>query len=233
MFKLPEVFCFCLLPYLGCAFQTINFEHLNTSNGLSNNFVYCAYEDRDGYIWFGTEDGLNRWDRNNFKIFRNDPRDSSSISNNRVLWISEDKEGALWISTVFGLNCCDKYRESFQQYFFRDSISFIPHANTVGPIILDKNNIVWIGTRAGLIKYNQKSAKFSRYIPAPESLEFSLFSANYFIWIHKTDAHNILIGSADGVLKFNIPAKQFQRITPPQINSGNSGTRPVADRFKS
>jgi len=50
--------------------QNVRFDHLSTEDGLSNNFCYCTFQDQDGYIWIGTDDGLNRWDGYDFKIFQ-------------------------------------------------------------------------------------------------------------------------------------------------------------------
>jgi len=83
--------------------QEIAFNHLTVQSGLSNNKVNTVIQDRTGFIWFGTEDGLNRYDGYNFKIFRHDPSDSNSLSGNSVWSLMEDHIGNIWIGTKGGV----------------------------------------------------------------------------------------------------------------------------------
>src|SRR5476651_171636 len=75
----------------------LRFEHITDKDGLSNNSVKCIYKDKDGFLWFGTQDGLNRYDGSAFKIYRHDKNDSTSISGNPVDYITDDGHGNLWI----------------------------------------------------------------------------------------------------------------------------------------
>src|SRR4051812_32301376 len=75
------------------------FKKLNTENGLSNNRVKCILQDKRGFIWIGTEDGLNRFDGTNFVIFRHQPSNPAGISGNIISDLLEDKDGILWIAT--------------------------------------------------------------------------------------------------------------------------------------
>lgn len=79
-------------------------EYLGIEQGLSNNAVTAIYEDQHGFMWFGTYDGLNRYDGYHFKIFRNKPDDTASLINNRIVSICEDKENNLWIGTKQGVS---------------------------------------------------------------------------------------------------------------------------------
>ncbi len=73
--------------------QSYYFRHYQVENGLSNNAVICSLQDKKGFLWFGTKDGLNRFDGYTFKIFRNNSTDSQSIGNNFIHCIYEDKQG--------------------------------------------------------------------------------------------------------------------------------------------
>src|SRR5689334_24971756 len=75
---------------------------LGIDQGLSNNFVRCIYQDKNGFMWFGTYDGLNRYDGYEFKIFRNNFKNNRSLINNWINAISEDAKGDLWIGTRQG-----------------------------------------------------------------------------------------------------------------------------------
>ena len=114
-YRILVAFLFFLPAIVISQYTNLHFEHITVENGLSNNFCYCTFQDKEGYIWFGTENGLNRWDGNNFKIFKNNPNDSTTISNNRIFGITEDKDGVLWISTAFGLNKYIKDTDSFKR----------------------------------------------------------------------------------------------------------------------
>lgn len=92
----------CLTGNMRAQQPRLYFERLNNGNGLSHNKVNCFLEDRRGFMWIGTEDGLNRYDGHTFTVFRNDPGNPSSISGNIVTDILEDKDALLWIATADG-----------------------------------------------------------------------------------------------------------------------------------
>ncbi|GGA99357.1 ligand-binding sensor domain-containing protein [Puia dinghuensis] len=94
--------------------QPYYFRHLQVENGLSNNAVICSLQDKKGFLWFGTKDGLDRFDGYSFKIFRNDPDDSSSIGSNFIHCLYEDQKGLLWVGTEKGLYRFDAATESFR-----------------------------------------------------------------------------------------------------------------------
>ena len=94
--------------------QNLNFGHISVEEGLSNSYVNCLLQDQTGFIWFGTDDGLNRFDGYEIKIYRNDPTDSSSIANNIVWSLFEDKDGCLWIGTKGGI--LDRFNPSTNKF---------------------------------------------------------------------------------------------------------------------
>src|SRR5882724_947435 len=83
--------------------QSYYFRHFQVENGLSNNAVICSLQDKKGFLWFGTKDGLDRFDGYSFKIFRSDPDDSGSIGSNFIHSLYEDPKGVLWVGTEKGL----------------------------------------------------------------------------------------------------------------------------------
>src|SRR5512142_308349 len=85
----------------GAQQTSIRFERVT---GLSQSAVNCIYQDRHGFMWFGTEDGLNRFDGYSFSVLRRDPADASSLSHNFVWAVQEDADGGLWVGTEGGLN---------------------------------------------------------------------------------------------------------------------------------
>jgi len=79
--------------------HSFEFEQLTIKDGLSQSSINCIYQDRKGFLWIGTQDGLNRYDAYNFKIYRHDPRDSTSLAGNFINAVCEDSQGRLWIGT--------------------------------------------------------------------------------------------------------------------------------------
>src|ERR1043165_6265498 len=82
--------------------QQIRFEHLGINDGLSQSNVTCVLQDSRGFMWFGTQDGLNRWDGYQFTVYKNRVDDSTTISNNSIKSIAEDSEGNIWVATWGG-----------------------------------------------------------------------------------------------------------------------------------
>src|SRR5215212_5787067 len=89
------------------------FRHYEVEHGLSNNTVLCSVQDKKGFMWFGTIDGLNRFDGYTFKTFRNDPSNKKSIGNNSIFHLYADSDGNLWAGTSKGLFRYDPIEESF------------------------------------------------------------------------------------------------------------------------
>ena len=80
--------------------QSFDFSHLDNSNGLSNNQVECIFKDSRGFMWFGTNQGLNRYDGLNFKVYKHNRNDPTSIPFDRITHIQEDSEGRLWLQVL-------------------------------------------------------------------------------------------------------------------------------------
>jgi len=113
---LALIVLYSLLPLPLLAIKNINFKHLSLDNGLSNSVVYQIIQDDKGYLWFGTEDGLNRYDGYNFKVYKHDPNDPESISNNVIISVHLDNHGSIWIGTMNGLNCLNPLTGKFRRY---------------------------------------------------------------------------------------------------------------------
>src|ERR1044072_10015361 len=93
------------------------FNRITTDNGLSHNKVNCILQDKRGFIWIGTEDGLNRYDGQYFTLFRNKPNDTTTISGNIITDLLEDENGVLWITTSDGGFTKYDYRLSANKQF--------------------------------------------------------------------------------------------------------------------
>jgi signal transduction histidine kinase/ligand-binding sensor domain-containing protein/DNA-binding response OmpR family regulator len=130
--------------------EEIQFEHINVEQGLSQNTIYCIFQDSRGFIWFGSQDGLNRYDGYGFTIFKHNPDDPTSLSANVIWCIYEDGFGVLWIGTLGGgINKFDREKEQFIDYRHNPDDSTSLSNNTVLSIYEDNSSELWIGTEGG------------------------------------------------------------------------------------
>jgi len=134
------------------------FEHISIDNGLSQGTIKGIIQDKKGFMWFATHDGLNRFDGYSFKIFRNDEKDKNSISGNWIEAIDIDIKNDLWMAHSEGFSMFDKNSESFVNYFFEDfKFPELQIDNSAYSIYCDKaykQNIIWLGIKGGVIRFD-------------------------------------------------------------------------------
>lgn len=140
--------------------QQLNFKHIGIEDGLSNSTIECIFQDHRGFIWFGTRDGLNRYDGTQIISYKH-TSDSSSISDNYIRCIFESKDKKLWIGTSNGLNRFNAELNSFQRFKASKSISALSN-NTVTSIAENERGL-WISTYSGLNRLDQTTGKFETY----------------------------------------------------------------------
>ena len=104
MKKCISILIFSLILFFNGYSQQYIFSNYSINDGLSQSVVNCVFQDSRGFIWVGTQNGLNRFNGETFDVYTYNPVDSNSISNNWIFSISEDKNGDLWIGTKNGLN---------------------------------------------------------------------------------------------------------------------------------
>ncbi|GAB6007599.1 hybrid sensor histidine kinase/response regulator [Dysgonomonas reticulitermitis] len=140
------------------------FSNLSLADGLSQITVSCIHQDAKGFMWFGTRNGLNRYDGYNFDIFLSDPDDNTSITDNHIISITEDREGNLWIGTNNGLNKFDMNTNKFKRFYVDSNNPKSLSHNTIYSVYADEEDNIWIGTETGLELYNKKTDSFSRIL---------------------------------------------------------------------
>ncbi len=215
-------FCSLQLWYSNAFGQDIAFKHLTVENGLSNNKVNCVLEDKVGFIWFGTEDGLNRFDGYEVKIYRHQTNDKKSISGNNIWTLFEDAEGYLWVGTKSGeVNRYDPKADQFDSWKIESNNTT---ENSVACIYQDKNGMFWIGTyKNGLYQFDLKKNKFINWQYQPNNAKS--LSNNYVTAIQEDSKNNLWISTYNGLNKFNpaISQKSFTRFYhDPKINTSIS-----------
>ncbi|WP_310586119.1 hybrid sensor histidine kinase/response regulator [Telluribacter humicola] len=159
----------------------MHFRHLTTNEGLSQNNVTCILQDSKGFMWFGTQDGLNRFDGYEFRIYRNDPGRPGSLSHSYVWKIFEDREGRIWVGTDDGgLNLFDRATNSFIHYRHKPGDKNSLSHNKVVAITQDRQGRLWVGTSGGgLNMFNPSTGTFTRFQHSaanPRSLSHNVVS---------------------------------------------------------
>lgn len=140
----------------------ISFENFPYMSQLPSNSIRRLFQDKEGYMWFGTLDGLCRYDGYQVKSFRSDMNNPTLLTNNEILCLTEDNENHLWIGTNQGLNILDK--SNFKIVPFNEDIFRGDH---ISSLVTDNNGNIWIGSQRGLYFYNVRTKSIRNYASDP------------------------------------------------------------------
>ncbi len=215
------IFLFILFNKLFPQSNESNFVHLISENGLYQNTVHAILQDKKGFIWFATEDGLNKYDGYNFTVYKNNPQDSNSISDNFIWTIFEDKSGTLWIGTNSGgLSKFNESTETFTNYRNNSNDSQSISHNNIRAIYEDHKGSLWVGTEGGgLNKFDKKNNSFIHYSHNPHD-PHSL-NNNVVLSIYEDLDGDLWVGSDGGLDLFDSKKNQFNNFT---FNPNNTNT---------
>ena len=141
------------------------FTSVSTEQGLSSSEVWSVLRDRRGFMWFGTLDGLNRYDGYKMKVFKYALTDPTSLSDNKIRTVYEDRAGTLWIGTWNGgLNRYERESETFTRFQHDPANPDSLSSDSVFAILEDRAGMLWLGTRAGgLDRFDPATGVFSHY----------------------------------------------------------------------
>lgn len=188
--------------------KQIRFENMDINDGLSQSLVNDILQDKLGFIWIATQDGLNKYDGNQFVIYKKIPNNENSLSNNFVHAIFEDSEGYLWIGTNGGgLNRFDPRTEEFVRY------DLGPQNRIVTDIAEDKNGFIWFSTTGnGVNKFDKKKSRSTTYVFKGEE------ARNVQCLIVNKNGEVYAGTSGKGLLKYNTEHERFDRLNHPLID---------------
>lgn len=190
--------------------QQINLTTFNSANGLSQNTIYSCYKDRYGLMWFGTADGLNKYDGYRVTVYKNQRNDSRSIGANLITSITEDGNGDLWIGTrLGGLSRYNRATDNFST-FKNDPVhpNSVSH-NNVTFILLDKEANIWVGTENGLNCFNVKTGNFKRFYHQKDKA--NSLSNSSIKTLFQDSKSNLWVGTANGLNLFDAKKETFKQ----------------------
>ena len=205
------IYFFCLASHVQSLSQApkLKFKHISTEQGLSNSTIESVYQDKRGFIWLGTRDGLNRYDGYQMVVYRFDPKDTNSISDNYIQYIYEDRNQALWVGTINGLNRFDVATNSFTRYKHIPGNPQSLSNNLVNCIYEDPNGKLWISTFGGglnLFKPEENGFIHFQHNPArPGSL-----SDDRVNYLHEDSQGNFWVATENGLNLFNRQTGSFK-----------------------
>lgn len=213
----------CVLAFLtliswSCFAQpgSVFLDQYTVDDGLTQSEVSCILKDSRGYVWMGTQNGLNRFDGHQFTHYRHQPFQSRSLSHDYILSLCEDRQHQLWIGTRQGLNRFDPSTGTFVRYGGTDKYSKL----VVNAICQDKQGFLWIGTHNGLLR-------ISPQITPDADFQYVFQSANYQLKglvVHTllTDpAGTIWAGTSQGLVRISVSAPGKLSVAPWPGISGN------------
>ena len=218
-----KIYSFFISVFLFLGFLTVSaqqtsyyFKHLTVEDGLSQSTVFCVLQDKKGFMWFGTSDGLNKYDGYRFTVYNNNPLDSTSISGNSITSVYEDPTGDLWVGTSEGiLNKFNRSDNTFEQHILEITtlkISVLDNSYYTYPLVFSRHNNqtittimqgvkdhLWIGTWGnGLIDFNKKTGKIDHYFNVAN--DSTTLSSNRITSIAKDSDGHIWVGTFGGGL---------------------------------
>jgi signal transduction histidine kinase/ligand-binding sensor domain-containing protein/DNA-binding response OmpR family regulator len=187
--------------------KELNFIALTTKNGLSSNTVNVTLQDHNGLMWFGTSDGLNKFDGTNFTAYNHDERDSTSIPANEVISLLEDKAGKLWVGTSHGgLAYYDPQHNSFVSYKGDGSMQ---KGNPAAARALYQDHFgdIWVGSYGGFRIIDPLTGKVTTIDINP--LLTNAVNTLVVLTFFEDNRHRMWIGTNGGLLIFNRKSAKF------------------------
>jgi signal transduction histidine kinase/ligand-binding sensor domain-containing protein/CheY-like chemotaxis protein len=191
----------------------VNLSTINSSNPISQNTIQAIFKDSYGFMWFGTQDGLNKYNGYEMQVFKHVRNDPNSLPANSIVAISEDANQNLWIGTrIDGVSKYDRKCRKFYNFRHKPGDPSSLSSNDITVILRDRFNNIWIGTHSGLNLLNSTQKSYKRFfsnIKDPHTLSDSEITS-----IYQDHAGDLWIGTANGLNLYNQKTGGFTRFLP-------------------
>ncbi len=199
----------CAAPLAADSFN-IRFDRLSKPEGLLQQDVYAILQDRHGFLWLGTQDGLNRFNGYEFEEWQHKPNDPNSLGNNWILSLLEDRDGNLWVGTQGGgLNLWQPELSAFERFRSNSSNPHTLSSDRVRVLFEDSVGVIWVGTDGGgLNRFDRATSRFRRFLHDPG--EPTSLSNNRILCILEDGAGQLWVGTDGGGLdRFDPDTQEF------------------------
>ena len=193
-FLIIFLFIKCDLSYADIDLN-IKFNNITIEDGLSQSTVGNMYQDSRGYIWIGTEDGLNRYNGKEFKHYKNDKYSENSLISNYIRGIAEDTNGVMWIATLEGISRINIDTDEIRNYSEKEDKGNLSNSNVCN-ILVTKDNRIFAATEDGLNLYYEKNEKFYRILDKENDLP-----SQYIYSVKEDSRGHIWISTDEGVVE--------------------------------
>ncbi|MEM0992490.1 MAG: two-component regulator propeller domain-containing protein [Bacteroidota bacterium] len=172
--RIPWLLVCCLLAYFPtniAAQESVSFQHLSTEDGLSQVSVFAIAQDSAGFMWFGTRNGLNKFDGYQFRVYQKTATENSIVSNDiRSLYV-DPKTKHLWVGTALGLSQYDISNDRFSNYLHEPTDDQTISGNFINHLLRDSKGRLWIATTTGLSLYEDEKQTFQRFFTNENTTE--------------------------------------------------------------
>ncbi len=190
------------------------FSHLSVNDGLSQNQIICIYRDSKGFVWFGTNAGLNRFDGSYIEVFSSKKLAATSIKNNTINAIAEDRNGNLWIGTGNGVSILNGQTYQFQDFEYSNTLT--PQCGDirfVNTLTADKEGNIWMGTNNGVFYHDIAKGTTARILIDDTNCTSFLNSINSIV----QDQHgNMWLSSKNGyIIRYNLHQRNLLKFKIP------------------
>jgi signal transduction histidine kinase/ligand-binding sensor domain-containing protein len=182
--------------------KNINFKRITIEDGMSQASAQYLFQDSKGYMWIATSDGLNRYDGNEFDIYRYKEESNVSLSGNYITAINEDIYGNIWVGTSRGLNKIDAKTKEIEVYLPEINGCNLSDYN-ITEILIDSNNDIYIATTDGLNLYDEKNDNFIRVYEYEYEDGKNNLTSQFIYTIAEDKNKDLWIGTEDGLNKVN------------------------------
>jgi len=207
----PLIFILLISGFTYAQNIPLDIKHYKISDGLSQNYTTDIVQDKFGYIWIGTQDGLNRFDGYEFKIYKQNPSDKHSLSDNYITDLFTAPDSSLWIVNNNGLEVYNYKTDEFSSVLKNKQSKNSTYLTNIKAVTVDNSGIVWLRTLDGIIEYNPVKNNFFEYkLYSEENTDNGIFD----IYSLADDSENLWTGSSIGLVKFNKQTKTFTTFQP-------------------